>query len=517
MSFANNIKAIRKENNLSQEQLAEKLGVSRQSVSKWESNQSYPEMDKILLICKLFNYDIGELMNENIKEVSETKQSKSKANKAIEDFFDYITRFVDMFTAMTFKQKLKCLFEQAVIVTVLLIIGLIARSIIDSVIYKLFGFLEYDILDIIRSVFDSITLVACIAVSVAVLLHIFKIRYLDYYEIVKTEAVESAEEPPVGKNAAEDAAAEPEEAQPPKETLFSRKQEKIVIRDPKHSGSKFLVSIINAVIFLFKLVLGFIGIFFALSFVFCAAMLVTSFLIARSGILFAGIFLCIAALIALNFLILRLIYNFIASRKSRKNVTALILIISLTVAGIGAGLTFVGATGFDIADEAVMTQTEFFLPMRDDMVIYLHYPTEFVESDRNDVKIEVTHSELTDAYLGGSESNVYAWADSTGKAFEQLRAVIDGINSKKLNIAVFGDPIEKITVYASKENIEKIMRNNGSYESTQAMVDELHSRISELEAEVSELEYEVIDLEGQLAERDEEIAILNTQIMNSFE
>ena len=95
MSFANNIKAIRKENNLSQEQLAEKLGVSRQSVSKWESNQSYPEMDKILLICKLFNYDIGELMNENIKEVSETKQSKSKANKAIEDFFDYITRFVD--------------------------------------------------------------------------------------------------------------------------------------------------------------------------------------------------------------------------------------------------------------------------------------------------------------------------------------------------------------------------------------------------------------------------------------
>ena len=47
MKLSNNLKNIRKENNLSQEQLAEKLGVSRQAVSKWESGQSYPEMDKV--------------------------------------------------------------------------------------------------------------------------------------------------------------------------------------------------------------------------------------------------------------------------------------------------------------------------------------------------------------------------------------------------------------------------------------------------------------------------------------
>ncbi len=40
MNLADNLKRIRKENNLSQEQLAEKLGVSRQAVSKWESGQS---------------------------------------------------------------------------------------------------------------------------------------------------------------------------------------------------------------------------------------------------------------------------------------------------------------------------------------------------------------------------------------------------------------------------------------------------------------------------------------------
>ena len=47
MKLSDNLKRIRKENNLSQEQLAEKLGVSRQAVSKWESEQSYPEMDNM--------------------------------------------------------------------------------------------------------------------------------------------------------------------------------------------------------------------------------------------------------------------------------------------------------------------------------------------------------------------------------------------------------------------------------------------------------------------------------------
>ena len=49
--FSKNLKKIRKENNLSQEQLADELGVSRQAISKWESAQAYPEMDKIISLC----------------------------------------------------------------------------------------------------------------------------------------------------------------------------------------------------------------------------------------------------------------------------------------------------------------------------------------------------------------------------------------------------------------------------------------------------------------------------------
>ena len=81
MNLSENLKKIRKDNNLSQEDLAEKLGVSRQSVSKWESGAAYPEMDKVLELCKLFNLNIDELLNQDIKEVEQNRQSKSTIQK----------------------------------------------------------------------------------------------------------------------------------------------------------------------------------------------------------------------------------------------------------------------------------------------------------------------------------------------------------------------------------------------------------------------------------------------------
>ena len=62
MSFSDNLQVLRKRNNLTQEQLAEQLEVSRQAVSKWESGQSYPEMEKLLIICDMFHCDMDSLV-----------------------------------------------------------------------------------------------------------------------------------------------------------------------------------------------------------------------------------------------------------------------------------------------------------------------------------------------------------------------------------------------------------------------------------------------------------------------
>ena len=58
MTFGENLQFLRKRANMTQEDLAEKMEVSRQSVSKWESNVSYPETDAILRLCSLFHCDM---------------------------------------------------------------------------------------------------------------------------------------------------------------------------------------------------------------------------------------------------------------------------------------------------------------------------------------------------------------------------------------------------------------------------------------------------------------------------
>lgn len=68
MSFGENLQFYRKRDNITQEQLAESLHVSRQSVSKWESDSSFPEMDKLLQLCDMFSCDLDTLTRGNAKE-----------------------------------------------------------------------------------------------------------------------------------------------------------------------------------------------------------------------------------------------------------------------------------------------------------------------------------------------------------------------------------------------------------------------------------------------------------------
>lgn len=69
MNFGDNLKKIRKVKKLSQEELAEKVNVSRQSVSKWETGDAYPEMNNLLELCKIFHCKINDLVNDSIIDV----------------------------------------------------------------------------------------------------------------------------------------------------------------------------------------------------------------------------------------------------------------------------------------------------------------------------------------------------------------------------------------------------------------------------------------------------------------
>ena len=68
MIFADKLIALRKKSGWSQEELAEKLGVTRQSVSKWEGAQSVPDIDKILQLSRLFGVTTDYLLKDELGE-----------------------------------------------------------------------------------------------------------------------------------------------------------------------------------------------------------------------------------------------------------------------------------------------------------------------------------------------------------------------------------------------------------------------------------------------------------------
>lgn len=81
MSLGENLQFLRKKNNITQEQLAESLDVSRQSVSKWESDTTYPEMDKLLQLSQMFHYTIDDLMQKDVSHIYvEDKAQYDKQN-----------------------------------------------------------------------------------------------------------------------------------------------------------------------------------------------------------------------------------------------------------------------------------------------------------------------------------------------------------------------------------------------------------------------------------------------------
>lgn len=84
MNFGENLQNLRKQHNLSQEELADKMQLSRQSISKWESGSAYPEMDKVLALCNIFHCSLDELIQGNLKTTNSSL--KHQYNQIINKF-----------------------------------------------------------------------------------------------------------------------------------------------------------------------------------------------------------------------------------------------------------------------------------------------------------------------------------------------------------------------------------------------------------------------------------------------
>ena len=426
--FINNLKKIRKNNNLSQEQLAEILGISRQAISKWESGSAYPEMEKIIQLCEKFNVNIDDLLHKDIEEIISEEQSKKNLNKYIEIFLSYTSNTVNLFCSMNFKSKIKCLFEQCMLIFVLCIIFRIIGAIGNSLVYSIFNFLPNKVYYFISNLLESIYFIVSFIIATGILLYLFKTRYLDYFNDISTD-----------KNKID----------------YSKKEEKIIIRDPEHSN----YSIFNFVIKLF--IMGFKGlILFATFFVIFIliglfAGFAASFAIYKTGLFFIGIALSFLSSGIICVIITLLFLNFVFDRKNDKKKIIWSLIISLVAFGIGCGMTCLGFMDFEFKEVKDLKSIE--MDMEEDLYIREFKNIEYIEEERDNIKLEFKINKgYNVSYHDENEYGVllYTYCDNR---FKFIKSFIDNLNNKKIiNIE---DSISDIKVYGNKSNINKIKDN----------------------------------------------------------
>lgn len=91
MDFKGKLQTLRKEKCLSQENLSEIIGVSRQAVAKWEAGKSYPDIDKLIELSNLFKISIDKLVKENEEEYS-LGEEINQGDIVSEEIIDFLCR-----------------------------------------------------------------------------------------------------------------------------------------------------------------------------------------------------------------------------------------------------------------------------------------------------------------------------------------------------------------------------------------------------------------------------------------
>ena len=134
MRFGENLYNLRKKQKISQEKLAEKIGVSRQSVSKWENGTAYPEMNRIFELCKIFHCKLNDLVNDNILDFDsldkEVKMSVVKFNKEKQNKLKIVSKTISIFSKML--QVITIIISAVMIMSMLFIPSVINNTNVDN-------------------------------------------------------------------------------------------------------------------------------------------------------------------------------------------------------------------------------------------------------------------------------------------------------------------------------------------------------------------------------------------------
>ncbi|MEG0177380.1 helix-turn-helix domain-containing protein [Anaerorhabdus sp.] len=125
MKFNEKLLSIRKKQGLSQEELGMELEVSRQTISKWEAGQSYPDFQRLVMLSDYFNMTLDELVKDvDFQDVRE----KNLTDEKVSSIFRDVQRSKDLLTKI---YKFACIL--GVIILILICIGFIAHLLFPNI------------------------------------------------------------------------------------------------------------------------------------------------------------------------------------------------------------------------------------------------------------------------------------------------------------------------------------------------------------------------------------------------
>lgn len=460
MKFGDKLIQLRKKKNLSQEELAEKLGVSRQSVSKWESNNTYPETDKIVQICNIFECSMDDLINDKVTDVEETlRKNKTNLNYVFDSLLEFISKTVSMFSKMTFASGLKCLIEMAVVGFILYILSNIATNCFAYVVSNVFTVFGAKVVDVISDVVSGIGLAICFVVSCIVLIHTFKIRYLNYFET--TENIEKKKE-----------AINNSDSENKNNKVEKLDEKKIIIRDEKDKPFAFLGVFSKVIIFFIKLVAGCIGLSVVGTFIGLVIACVVCMCFIPTHLMFLGGTLGLLASCVITGQIIMLIAYFILEKKPNVKLLVIVFLSALCMLGVGVGVSTVSLKNIKIIDEvdhSMYEKTKINFEYQDNLVInqYAGQELHFVVDDtlqgnkmyaEAEVAKNISTLEMSNIIRNDNIPTIHFYDNFNGNIPEVIKFFSNDLKKNQLHVN-FSGARDVITIYGNSETINKIIEN----------------------------------------------------------
>jgi transcriptional regulator with XRE-family HTH domain len=449
MSFRKNLEYLRKQKKLSQEELGFKLDVSRQAVSKWESGGAFPETEKMLSMCKIFNCSLDDLMNGDIPQLELDKDRKYTFNDLVNEITDIVGRTFNMFENMTFKSLLRFGFEMFILFLVLLLLH-IPFAHLFRLGSDVFMNINTNISNLFISMWRLITEVVYMVVAVVSFVYIYKVRFLDKFESAKSE----------------DSKMDKKKDKGVKEEITDKKVRKVEIK--RYDFGLFS--------FIGKVALFFIKcftVFISLPIIFLLFGSVASVLVGIvtifKGVTFIGAIIFLLSTIVFTISLLYILYNFIINHRSNWQKLFILFISCLVGFGIGAGISVFEFSKMTVSSEAPVhvessVKRETFEMKEDTVLSNLAYDYIVDDSLGDLVQVEAIYYDVftEDVVIEEDEDTGYIYIHTKMKQSinlgELYNILMNDLKDKRLsNYSALGQ--FKFKVYASEDNIDKLQKN----------------------------------------------------------